>query len=186
MSEKDCFFRNCMILAQTGDQVAYQELLDKLSVYIKRFVIKIGVESMAADDVVQNSLIAIHQARHTYLPERSFLNWAFGIVRKKCFDYFRQVKRKKTNEMSDDVFLETIMASVESFEDQHEKKAKYSQVMAALEQLPPKQQAIVRGLKLEDKSVRDMAERLKMSESAVKISAHRGYKAIKDWLRRSS
>jgi len=38
MSEKDCFFRNCKIFAQTGDQVAYQELLDKLSVYIKRFI----------------------------------------------------------------------------------------------------------------------------------------------------
>jgi RNA polymerase sigma-70 factor (ECF subfamily) len=55
-------------------------------------------------------------------------------------------------------------------------------VHAALASLPKRQREIVEGLKLRDESVRDLAGRLGMSESAVKVTAHRGYKALKKLL----
>jgi DNA-directed RNA polymerase specialized sigma24 family protein len=38
---------------------------------------------------------------------------------------------------------------------------------------------VIEGLKFKDQSVRDVAGRLKMSESAVKVTAHRGYKMLR-------
>ncbi len=52
-------------------------------------------------------------------------------------------------------------------------------VHAALKALPSRQRDVVEGMKLRDESVRDVAERLGMSESAVKVTAHRGYQALK-------
>jgi RNA polymerase sigma-70 factor (ECF subfamily) len=52
-------------------------------------------------------------------------------------------------------------------------------VRTALESLPPRQREVVTALKLHDESVRDIAGRLNMSPSAVKVTAHRGYRALR-------
>jgi RNA polymerase sigma-70 factor (ECF subfamily) len=55
-------------------------------------------------------------------------------------------------------------------------------VRRALEALPARQRAVVEALKYRDESVRDVAGQLGMSESAVKVTAHRGYRAMRRWL----
>ena len=52
-------------------------------------------------------------------------------------------------------------------------------IRAAVAALPPRQRHVIEGLKYRDESVRDVAERLGMSESAVKVTAHRGYKVLR-------
>ena len=52
-------------------------------------------------------------------------------------------------------------------------------IEAALESLPERQREVVRALKLRDESVKEISERLGMSQSAVKVTAHRGYKALR-------
>ena len=50
---------------------------------------------------------------------------------------------------------------------------------AAVAALPARQREVIEALKLKDQSVREVAGRLKMSESAVKVTAHRGYRVLK-------
>jgi RNA polymerase sigma-70 factor (ECF subfamily) len=52
-------------------------------------------------------------------------------------------------------------------------------LLDALRALPPRQREVIEALKLRDESVRDISARLKMSESAVKVTAHRGYAALR-------
>jgi hypothetical protein len=52
-------------------------------------------------------------------------------------------------------------------------------IHAAVAALPARQQQVIKGLKFEDRSVREVASRLNMSESAVKVTAHRGYRALR-------
>ena len=50
---------------------------------------------------------------------------------------------------------------------------------AALGTLPERQREIVSALKLRDESVKEVSERLGMTESAVKVTAHRGYRKLR-------
>ena len=52
-------------------------------------------------------------------------------------------------------------------------------IQAAVQSLPNRQRAVIEGLKFKDQSVREVAGQLNMSESAVKVTAHRGYRALK-------
>jgi RNA polymerase sigma-70 factor (ECF subfamily) len=52
-------------------------------------------------------------------------------------------------------------------------------VRAALEALPVRQREVVSALKLRDESVKEVSDRLGMSPSAVKVTAHRGYRALR-------
>jgi RNA polymerase sigma-70 factor (ECF subfamily) len=55
----------------------------------------------------------------------------------------------------------------------------FGRVQTALESLPDRQREIVSALKLRDESVKEIGARLGMSESAVKVAAHRGYRALR-------
>ena len=60
-------------------------------------------------------------------------------------------------------------------------------VRRAVAGLPERQRQVIELLKFEDLSVRDVAARLGMSEANVKVTAHRGYRAlrrlIEEWTR---
>ena len=45
--------------------------------------------------------------------------------------------------------------------------------------LPERQRDVIEGLKFRDESVRDVANRTNMTMSAVKVTAHRGYQALR-------
>ena len=61
-----------MVAAQAGDRAAYETLLRDCIPFIQRVARGQGVPSDFVDDVVQETLLTIHQARQTYDPSRSF------------------------------------------------------------------------------------------------------------------
>ena len=181
MVVEEDYLKRLMVASQDGDKAAYQDLLNILSPMFKRFVIRLGIESIDADDVVQNALIAIHNARHTYQPSRPFLAWAFSITQKKSYDYFNQRKRAVSREINDNDYLEKVMSDIaQTMEEVQERERQYTDVVSSLEKLPEPQRTIIRFLKLEGFSVKQVAGKLKMTESAIKTSAHRGYKRLKN------
>jgi RNA polymerase sigma-70 factor (ECF subfamily) len=52
-------------------------------------------------------------------------------------------------------------------------------IRAAVATLPGRQREVIEQLKFEERSVRDVAGRLNMTESAVKVTAHRGYRVLR-------
>jgi RNA polymerase sigma-70 factor (ECF subfamily) len=83
-----------MVNAQRGDEASYRRLLTRLGTVIENYVRSrlgpIGFE----EDIVQESLLAIHKARHTYNPARPFRPWMFAIVRHKSVDMLRRQSRQ--------------------------------------------------------------------------------------------
>jgi RNA polymerase sigma-70 factor (ECF subfamily) len=52
-------------------------------------------------------------------------------------------------------------------------------IHAAVASLPDRQREVIESLKFRDQSVREIAGRLSMTESAVKVTAHRGYRVLR-------
>jgi RNA polymerase sigma-70 factor (ECF subfamily) len=164
--------------AQAGDQEAYAELLAFLTSVTRQYVRRKSGAVAWVEDVVQETLISVHRARHTYDPSRPFAPWFYAIAAHRLVDVFRRERRVTSREQGSDVLPEPVQTRTVDREGDVDMDA----VRAALASLPARQREIVEGLKLRDESVRDLAGRLGMSESAVKVTAHRAYQALKKML----
>lgn len=162
-----------MALAQAGDQIAYASLLAMLTGVTRRFARARVGDVGWVDDVVQETLLTIHSARHTYDPARPFAPWFYAIASSRMIDVLRRERRVQSREIADDTLPE--WSSSESDDRGIDVKA----IHAALAALPARQRDVIERMKLRDESVRDIAGRLNMTESAVKVTAHRGYKMLR-------
>lgn len=174
---KDMRWSELMQLAQRGDDIAYKKLLTELRRVIAQSLrYRFGAFSFV-DDCVQESLIAIHQARHTYQPNRPFTPWMNAIVRYKTIDLMR--KHYRYQEMQGDdpevVSLEScLMQSNVSIDD----KLSGAQLLALIDQ--PHRDALIY-TKFIGLSVEDAAIKLDVSADTVKQRVKRAI-AKTTWL----
>jgi len=167
-----------MRLAQTGDEAAYAEVLALLTTATKRFARGRAGSVPWVDDVVQETLVSVHKARHTWDPSRPLAPWFYAIASHRLVDVWRRERRVSTREQArDDLEMATPGEAAGQWDE-----VDMSAVRAALAALPARQRDIVEGLKLREDTVRGLAAKHQMSESAVKVMAHRGYRRLRQVL----
>lgn len=161
--------------AQGGDQRAYESFLRQASDVLRAFLAKRMMSaSDRVEDVLQETLLTLHRARHSFLPGRPIGPWLYAICEHRMFEFYRRYRRIAAVELPAD--LHVIDAIDES---RPESEGLGALVWEALGKLPKKQRMIIESLKLQDLSVREVALQSGMSESAVKITAFRGYQGIR-------
>jgi RNA polymerase sigma factor (sigma-70 family) len=152
-----------MAAAQTGHAVAYRRLLDEIRHWLKSFYGRRLPPGMV-EDAVQETLIAIHQKRHTYDPDRPFRPWLMAVARYKWIDRLRSMSRSRTEELADEIAVED-----------HESSVMSSVVLTRLmAELKPAQAAAIRLVKLEGFSVEEASARTGQSGALIKVNIHRG------------
>ena len=166
-----------MIRAQQGDAMAYAELLALLAAAARRYARNRLGDVAWIDDVAQETLLTIHAARRTYDATRPFAPWFYAILSSRLIDVLRKEKRVSAREVAADVLPE--MVSETGALPERSDEVDFDRVKAALAALPARQREVVHALKVDDESVKEVSQRLGMSESAVKVTAHRGYKALR-------
>lgn len=162
-----------MRLAQEGDQPAYASLLAMLTSVTRRYARARVGDVGWVDDVVQETLLTIHGARHTYDPSRPFAPWFYAIASSRMIDVLRCERRIRSREIADEALPEP------ASEVARESDVDVQAIHAALASLPARQRDVIEGMKFRDESVREIAGRMRMTESAVKVTAHRGYRALR-------
>lgn len=88
-----------MVAAQGGDRAAYEALLRDCIPFIKRVARGRGIRSDMIDDVVQETLFTVHQARQTFDPNRSFTAWLRIIAERRAIDGLRRGGRTRNREI---------------------------------------------------------------------------------------
>ncbi|TVQ85540.1 MAG: sigma-70 family RNA polymerase sigma factor [Micavibrio sp.] len=167
-----------MCAAQKGDKSAYNKLLSTITPVLRRFVGRRIFNTDVIEDIVQEILLAIHKSRHTYLPDQPFERWMYGVARYKMIDYLRKMTRHTKKEiLNEDVETFWHIPSNNNTEGGLSRDLK-----DAMSQLPDRQRKIINLMKIDGFSIAETAEEMQMSESAVKVSAHRGYKKMQEWL----
>jgi len=171
---REARWRAWMTAAQRGDGEAYACLLRELTPWLRGRVRRRVPLADAAEDVVQNVLLAIHRARHTWRPERPLGPWLAAVVRNAVVDHHRALRRRQGREQP----LETEPAADP---EPPEPGAPLSpELERALAGLPATQREAVRMLHLEDLTVREAASRAGVSGGALKLRAHRGIRALRE------
>jgi len=158
-----------------GDAAAHKALLETLSnqlrAYFKGQLGHFNRSPVEAEDLVQEALIAIHTRRESYDTSQLFTPWVYAIARYKFLDYLRRTKtsiRDLPIEDAEGVPTQDDQVHVESSLD-------LNKLMAGLS---PKVRQAIQCVKLDGLSVSDAAVRCGMSESNVKVSVHRGLRAL--------
>jgi len=167
--------RGLMLAGFDGDAAAHKALLTRLSgnlrAYFKTHLARIGKGPADAEDLVQETLIALHTRRHTYDRSQPLTPWVYAIARYRLVDFLRRTRASARDVAigeADHVLANDDPAAVESGLD-------LERLMA---QLTPKARQAIRFVKLDGLSVSEAAARSGMSESAVKVSVHRGLRAL--------
>jgi RNA polymerase sigma-70 factor (ECF subfamily) len=170
-----------MASAQRGDAIAYERLLEDLLPFVRVLVrARIG-EDPNAEDVVQEVLLSIHTARHTFQAGRELEPWVRTIARNAVIDAVRRRSRQRARDAGVDA---------EALPDDARERASAEaaplprSLARALEQLPAVQREAVLLLKVEGLSVAEAAGRARTTPGALKLRAHRGYKLLRDLLGR--
>jgi len=157
-----------MMNAQAGNESDYRLLLTELTAVIYNFLRSRFGDQHFIEDCVQESLIAIHQARHTYDPQRNFRPWLFAIVRHKAIDTLRNQNRRK--KVVDNYHDELHVLSQAGRQSEAESELSQGDILVSLS--PQHREALIL-TKFIGYSIAEAAEKLCISESAVKVRIHR-------------
>lgn len=159
--------------AQSGDEVAYRRALSLLAARLRAYLRRrLSSAPDEVEDLVQETLLALHLQRGTYDPTLPVSAWAVAIARHKLVDLWRRRGRRDDLHVAIDDVDEHLLAS-----DPDDAGVRRDLQILLRELSPAQQQAIVL-TRLEGLSVAEVASRTGASQSAVKVQVHRGLKRL--------
>jgi RNA polymerase sigma-70 factor (ECF subfamily) len=162
-----------------GDQRAYAALLQETSRLLRPFLAKRLSFTNEVDDLLQEILLSIHKARHTYDGNRPYKPWVYAIAKFRLQDYLRE-------HYSDQLRHAIELSEVENNLHEHvtESAISYESISGEVQKLPKKQATLLQLMHQEGYTAKEVAEKMGMNESAVKVAAHRAYKTLRNKLER--
>ncbi|CAM3839277.1 RNA polymerase sigma factor CarQ [Pseudomonas reidholzensis] len=162
-----------------GDAVAYREFLAALALHVRGFLRRrLAARPSEVEDLLQEVLLAVHNARHTYQAQQPLTAWVQAIARYKLADYLRGYGRREARHAPLEDDDELLACSDEAQSDASR------DLLKLLEYLPPRQRLPIVHVKLEGLSVEQAARITGLSSSAVKVGIHRGLRALAKLIQR--
>lgn len=159
-----------MVAGLDGDAAAHAGLLRAVTPLLRSFFARRMRDNEAdVEDLVQEALIAVHTRRASFERDRPFTPWLFSIARHKLVDHFRRAHRHQPIEGLEEILV------AEGFEQSSNAAMDVDRL---LQTLPEKQARTIRETKVYGLSVAEVAARAGLSVSDVKVSVHRGMKAL--------
>lgn len=156
--------------AIAGDEKAYAAFLGRTAAIVRGFarrkIVQGGVDP---EDVVQETLLAIHTKRHTWITDAPVLPWIYAIARFKLIDAFRKRGRRVEIEIGD---------IAETHAQPESETVSDREISRVLNGLAPGQRSVVAAISIEGRSIVETAETFGMTETAVRVALHRGLRAI--------
>ena len=170
--------RDSLVWGLGGDAAAYHAFLTQLSLHLRAFFRRrmSGLPD-EVEDLVQETLLAVHNQRHTYDSSQPLTAWVHAIAKYKLVDLLR---RRAGRELRNDPFDDEL--DVLAHNDAEVAAARLD-LAKLLQRLPDRQRLPIVCMKLEGMSVVETARATGMSESAVKVGVHRGLKALAAMIR---
>ena len=171
---REARLRDLMVAAQGGDTEAYAGFLRETASFLRPFFRRRMTQHPDdVEDLVQETLLAVHNKRLTYDPGQSVTTWMYAIARYKLVDLLRTRAGREALHDPIDEDLDELGSEAESAASEARRDLR-----VLLAQLPDKQRLPIEYVKIEGLSVEETARRTGLSASAVKVGVHRGLKVL--------
>jgi RNA polymerase sigma-70 factor (ECF subfamily) len=172
------YLRILLLGGLAGDASAYQVFLQELSVRLRKFLRRRLISFPEdVEDLVQESLLVVHEQRHAYDPGQPISAWVQAIAHHKLVDLLRRRSLREARSEPLDEASECFAAAGSPAAE-----ARFD-VNRLLDILPARQRLSIVHVKLEGRSVKEAARLTGMSESAIKVSIYRGLKFLAEKMR---
>jgi RNA polymerase sigma-70 factor, ECF subfamily len=157
---------------QRGNLAAASGLVHRLSPQLHRFFAFQGTSRREADDLLQETWLRVHEARHTYRAGAAVLPWVYAIARHIRIDHFRRTLRHNSKTQA---FIRESAGAAQPAQPSVE----HPDLEALLAGLPDSQREVIAMLKMADMSLEEVARATGSSVGSVKQKAHRAYEKLR-------
>ena len=150
-----------MVRIQTGDNECYRQFLNEIGPVLYNFVRRRVFNQELVADVLQEVLLTLHKARHSYEPGRPLGPWLFTVARNSMLDAMKRNRR----------FAEREVRTEELPEPAREEKddSLGDELHRALQALPEDNRVAVEMLKIRGLSLEEAAAQLGIKVGAKNV-----------------
>jgi RNA polymerase sigma-70 factor, ECF subfamily len=162
------------IRAQAGDEVAYAAALRMIAARLRGyFARRLSSLPDETEDLVQETLFAVHCKRGTYDPALPVSNWVMAIAGYKLVDFWRRRGRREALHQPLDLTSDELLA-----EDFSEEASARRDLSVLLDTLPAQQRTAIVLTRIDGLSMSEASQLSGISVSALKVQVHRGLKRL--------
>ena len=176
LAPEDARRSSWMAAALGGDRMVYEALLRDCVISIQRVARRKRVPADRIDDVVQETLLTVHRARHAFDPTRSFTAWLHVIAERRAVDLLRRTAKHGARELHAPLAYENHSDELET--DCQTRVEAPPRLREAISSLPRRQREAIQHLVLEDRSLAETAVVTARSTGSLKVNLHRALKAL--------
>jgi len=158
---------------QKGSMDDFSALYAELSKPLVRYLWTFVRNSTTAEDLLQDTFMQIHRARHTYTPPRPVRPWVYAITRHVALMHLRSMRRRKEYLPDENLPEIPVPPEMESYADR-------ATVFRLLGELPQAGQEVLILHHLLGMSFQEVGQILGLAPGTAKVRAHRALKALRE------
>ncbi len=162
-----------------GDDAAFAELYDLIAPKLRGYLLRQTHDATRADDLLQQTMLQLHSHRATFLKGGEVLPWAFAIARRLLINSYRRRQREDSGRKKASFMGAGEAEGPSSTDDVLHSKRLIRTIETELSRLPEAQRVAIELIKKEGLSLREVAEVLGTTSSAIKSRVHRAYETLR-------
>lgn len=179
-----------MLRVKTGDQAAFEYLVQKYRRPMVSFMYRMARNSAIAEDLAQEVFLRVYRSRETYEPSAKFSTWLYRIATNLAVNHARDTRHERPEvqvsldepDEESGTTLELPDASL-NVEQQMVRRERLLAIRKKIEALPEQQRLAVLMHKYQQMDYKQIADVLKKSESATKSLLFRAYETLREQLK---
>lgn len=179
-----------MLRVKAGDDAAFDYLVEKFRRPIVSFMYRMAHNQAVAEELAQEVFLRVYRSRHTYAAEAKFTTWLYRIATNLGVNHARDSKAERVDqtvsidEQDEDTGLSIDVADPHMTAEQAIlRRERLAAIRRHVENLPERQRVAVLMHKYQNMDYRQIAEVLKLSESATKSLLFRAYETLRERLK---
>ncbi|HEY3947842.1 sigma-70 family RNA polymerase sigma factor [Phenylobacterium sp.] len=177
MDDFEARLKSLMLSGLDGDASAHRQLLTLLSERLRAyFSQRMSSTRDDVEDLVQETLLAVHLRGASYDRAQPFTAWAYAIARYKLIDYWRRRRIRVATPLDD---VEDFLSAEPARSDEG------LDITRALGSLPARQRGLIEDVKIRGFSLSEAGARAGVSEGAAKVALHRALRMLAGRMRRA-
>jgi len=157
---------------QAADEIAATELVRRVSPVLYRSFLAHTRSPDISEDLLQDTWIRVHKARHTYRPPAPVMPWLYSIAEHTRLDGYRRRQRRQGRES-------TLENAPEPASEQTDDVVQRLTLQKLMQSLPESQRQVLIMLKVSGLSLEEIARIQGSTVGAIKLRAHRAYQTLR-------
>ncbi len=161
---------------KNGDHAAFEEVFNHFSKQLFQFSLKYLKSEQAAEDIIQEVFLKIWNNRESIKTDTSFQSYLFTITLNAVRQHFNKLTR--INELKHNILFD-FSESKTGFDDRSDYQLLLDKLDELINQMPEKRRTVFMKKKIEEKTMKEIADELNISVKTVEFHISEAMKFLK-------